>query len=48
MDSAVLAQCVTDVLQPGQTVTPDELVTQITARSSSRPAPVPSSTKPST
>ena len=32
MDSAVLAQCVTDVLQPGQTITPDELVTQITAR----------------
>ena len=32
MDSAVLAQCVTDVLQPGQTITPDELVTRITAR----------------
>lgn len=32
MDSDVLARCITDVLQPGQTITPDELVTQITAR----------------
>ena len=32
MDSDILAQCITDVLQPGQAVTPDELVTQITAR----------------
>jgi hypothetical protein len=32
MDSDVLARCIADVLQPGQTITPDELVTQVTAR----------------